>query len=73
MAQIQFSLIKKIKIGRPEYLLTPHLTTSDSISAITAENNNTLWQHLIYQDMRVKVFKNEPSEICGKQPSKILK
>ena len=24
MVQIQFSLIKKIKIGRPEHLLTPH-------------------------------------------------
>ena len=24
MAQIPFSLIKKIKIGRPEHLLTPH-------------------------------------------------
>ena len=31
MAQIQFSLIKKKKIGRPEHLVTPtllHLTTS---------------------------------------------
>ena len=32
MAQIQFSLMKKIKIGRPEYLLTPHPPTSDNIS-----------------------------------------
>ena len=32
MAQIQFSLIKKIKIGRPEHSLTPHPPTSDNIS-----------------------------------------
>ena len=32
MAQIQFSLMKKIKIGRPEHLLTHHLPTSDNIS-----------------------------------------
>ena len=36
MAQIQFSLIKKIKIGRPEHLLTPspHSPTSDNISVL---------------------------------------
>ena len=28
MAQIQFSLIKEIKIGRPEHSLTPHLLRS---------------------------------------------
>ena len=32
MAQIQFSLIKKIKIGHPEHSLTPHPSTSDNIS-----------------------------------------
>ena len=32
MAQIQFSLIEKIKIVRPEHLLTPHPRTSDDIS-----------------------------------------
>ena len=32
MAKIRFSLIKKIKIGRPEYLLTPHPRVSDNIS-----------------------------------------
>ena len=32
MAQIQFSLMKKIKIGHPEDSLTPHLPTSNSIS-----------------------------------------
>ena len=31
MAKIQFSLIKKIKIGRPEHLLTPPLPTFDNI------------------------------------------
>ena len=32
MAQIQFSLTKKIKIGRPEHSLTLQPTTSDNIS-----------------------------------------
>ena len=32
MAQIQFPLIKKVKIGRPEHSLTPHPATSDNIS-----------------------------------------
>ena len=32
MAQIHFSLIKKIKIERPEHSLTPHLPPSDNIS-----------------------------------------
>ena len=32
MAKIRISLIKKIKIGRPEYLLTPHPRVSDNIS-----------------------------------------
>ena len=32
MAQIQFSLIKKIKTGRPEHSLNPHPLTSDNIS-----------------------------------------
>ena len=32
MAQIQFSLIKKIKIGRLEHSLTPHPPTSNNIS-----------------------------------------
>ena len=32
MAQIQFSLIRKIKIGRPEHSLTPQLPTSHNIS-----------------------------------------
>ena len=32
MAQIQFSLIKKRKIGRPEHSLTPNSPTSDKIS-----------------------------------------
>ena len=32
MAEIQFSLIKKIKIGRPKHSLTPHPPTSDNIS-----------------------------------------
>ena len=31
MAQIQFSLIKKIKIGRSEHLLIPHSPTSNNI------------------------------------------
>ena len=31
MAQIHFSLINKIKIGRPEHLLTPHPSTYDNI------------------------------------------
>ena len=30
--QIEFSLIKKIKIGRPEHLLTSPAPTSDNIS-----------------------------------------
>ena len=29
---VLFSLIKKIKIGRPEHSLTPHPPTSDNIS-----------------------------------------
>ena len=32
MVQIQFSLIKKIKIERPEQLLTPSPPTSDNTS-----------------------------------------
>ena len=32
MAQIQFSLIKKAKIGRPEHSVAPHPPTSDNIS-----------------------------------------
>ena len=32
MAQIQYFLIKKVKIGRPKHLLTPHPPTSDNIS-----------------------------------------
>ena len=35
MAKIRFSLIKKIKIGRPEYLLTPHPRVSDNISFLS--------------------------------------
>ena len=35
MAQIQFSLIKKIKIGYPEHSLTPPPPTSDNISFLT--------------------------------------
>ena len=31
MAQIQFSLIEKIKIGCPEHSLTPYPPTSDNI------------------------------------------
>ena len=32
MVQIQFSLIKKVKIGRSEHLLIPQTSTSDNIS-----------------------------------------
>ena len=32
MAQIQFSLTKKIKIGHPEHSLAPHPPTSNNIS-----------------------------------------
>ena len=35
MVEIQFSLIKEIKIGRPEHLLTPHPSTSDNISFLS--------------------------------------
>ena len=35
MAQIQFTLTKKIKIGRLEHLLNPHPPTSDNISFLT--------------------------------------
>ena len=33
MAQIQFSLIKEIKIGRPEHSLTPHPLRSITITS----------------------------------------
>ena len=36
MEEIQFSLIKKLKIGRPEHSLTPRPPTSDSISFLSS-------------------------------------
>ena len=35
MAQIQFSLIKKIRIGPPEHSLASHPTTSDNTSFLS--------------------------------------
>ena len=48
MAQIQFSLIKKLKIGRPEHWLTPHFPTSDNISILFYPPTPSKWTSYVY-------------------------
>ena len=55
MEEIQFSLIKKIKIGRPEHSLTPRPHTSDNISFLSSSPTPPLlpsmWTSYVYHPL----------------------
>ena len=48
MAEIQFSLRKKIKVGRPEHSLTPPLPMSDNISFWPYHPPPSKWTSCVY-------------------------
>ena len=60
MAQIQFSLIKKIRIGRPKHSLIPQPHTSDNISFLST--HHWKWTSYVYHTLSVKQQRvNQPS------------